>query len=126
MKNLKPSQLPENTVIDDERYGEYIKRSGGLWEEMDRNNLGDRERVTDTGYDKNGSLTYAEWLRAYGLPSTEKSDDYFKNYRIVAVPPEFVFVGDAESLHGPWVERLRSYYDGSRSHDCKGYNCEES
>jgi hypothetical protein len=123
-KNLKPSQLPEGTVIDDPRHGEFIKRADNIWEEMESGFLGDKDRVTDSGYDKNGTESYPEFLRRTGLGETKKSDDYFVGCKVVAVPPGFVFVGDAESIHGPWVELLGGYADGSRKHDCKGYNCE--
>ena len=123
MKNLKPSQLPENTVIDDERYGEYIKRVDGVWEETSCDYMGDRERVTDVGYNET-EMTSREWYDRYPIHHREKSDDYFKNYEVVAVPPGFVFVGDAESLHGPWFNEIGGYSDGSRPHVCKGYNCD--
>lgn len=122
MKNLKPSQLPDNTVIDDERHGEYIKRADGIWEELDSDYMGDRERVTDVGYDEN--TDYIDWIRRYPMCDRRKSDDYFTYYKVLAIPPDFVFVGDAESIHGPWVELLGGYSDGSRKHDCKGFNCE--
>lgn len=121
MRNLKPSQLPMNTVIDDERYGEYIKRADGIWEETSCDYMGDRERVTDVGYDKN--MDHKEWYTRYGLCDRRKSDDYFAEYEVVAVPPGFVFVGDAESIHGPLLDVLGGYADGTRVHDCKGYNC---
>ena len=124
MKNLKPSQLPEGTVIDDQKYGEYIKRADGIWEEMDCGFLGDRERVTDDGFDRNRE-SYKGFLSRTGLADTDKSDEYFKDYKVIAVPPGFVFVGDAEPIHGPWSVWFGSVYsDGSPIHDCKGYNCE--
>jgi hypothetical protein len=123
VRNLKPSQLPAGTVIDDKRYGEYIKRPNGIWEELDCDYMGDRERVTDAGYDHNGKESYPEFLRRTERADMKKSDDYFTTYEIIAVPPGFVFVGDAESLHGYWFDVLGGYSDGTRQHDCKGYNC---
>ena len=120
MKNLKPSQLPEGTVIDDEKQGEYIKRADNVWEELDMDYMGDRQRVSDEGYtnywDAGASTRNLTW-RA-------KSDEYFTEYKIIAVPPGFVFVGDAESIHGKWYQIVGSYEDGSRPHECRGYNCE--
>lgn len=122
MKNLKPSQLPEGTVIDDQYYGEYIKRADGIWEELDSNYMGDRERVTDVGYDEN--TDYLEWTRRYSMCDRRKSDDYFTYFKIVAVPPGFDFSGKALDVHGPWVDAIGGYVDGTRPHECKGYNCE--
>jgi hypothetical protein len=119
MKNPKPSQLPENTVIDDERYGEYIKRTEGVWEEFESDMLGDKIRISDDGYE-----SYDDRALRLNLTWKHKSDDYFKDYRVIAVPPEFVFVGDAESLHGPYIDALGGFSDGARPHECKGYNCE--
>lgn len=126
MKNLKPSVLPEGAVIDDERHGEFIKRSDGVWEELDSNYMGDRERVTDVGYEAftASGKTRDEWYARYDLPHRESADDYFTNYKVIAIPPWFVYVGDAESIHGDWLNSLNSYVDGALQHNCKGYNCE--
>jgi hypothetical protein len=124
VKNLKPSKLPEGTVIDDAKWGEHIKRADGIWEELDSDYMGDRYRVTDSGYDKDGDESYVEFLRRTSRADSTKSDDYFTDYKIIAVPPEFVFVGDAESIHGPMSKWFGVYSDGTRKHDCKGYNCE--
>jgi len=90
VKNLKPSQLSEGTVIDDPRYGEYIKRADGIWEEMDRDQIGDRDRVTDEGYDNAGEETFAQFLSRTGLAHSDKSDNYFKDYKVISLPVSVV------------------------------------
>ena len=120
MKNLKPSQLPEGSVIDDERYGEYIKRDDGIWEETSCDYMGDRERVTDIGYADFTPKT--EWYSRYGLCGRKKSDDYFKDYKIIATPPDFYL--NARTLHGDLIGDTGIYLDGTPIHGCKGYNCE--
>lgn len=118
MKNLKPSKLPEGTVIDDERRGEYIKRADGVWEEMDRDYLGDRERVSDVGYD----TWLNENMTELGLTNRIKSDDYFTEYKVIASDPSFIF--HMVKLHGPWSVERQLYSDSTPAHHCKGYNCE--
>lgn len=117
VKNLKPSQLPEGSVIDDLKQGEYIKRSGGVWEETSCDYMGDRERVSDRGYERFSDMPYA-----LGLSWCEKSDVYFKSYILIASTPGFTF--DDELLHGVWVDAYGSYIDGTPMHDCEGYNCD--
>lgn len=123
MKNLKPSQLPEGTVIDDETRGEFIKRADGIWEEMDRDYMGDRDRVTDIGYEDSG-MDYRDWYTKYPMCDQRKSDDYFTDFEVIATPPDFVFVG--VMLHGPLLDGIGGYADGTRPHACDGYNCEKS
>ena len=90
MKHLKPSQLPKNTVIGTGPHYEslYIKLADGIWEDL-FSGCGccvDREKISDAGCEKDVDF--------YGLGSmttTETSDDYFKDYKVVAVPPGFVF-----------------------------------
>jgi hypothetical protein len=119
LRNLKPSLLPEGTVIDDPRHGEYIKRAEGVWEEVGCDIMGDKYRVSDKGYNDWGD---AEKIKLDGSTIDDKSDDYFKDYRVVAVDPSFCFyIGD---LHGEWDHELQSYPDGAGYHGCKGYNCE--
>jgi hypothetical protein len=120
MKNLKPSELPEGTVIDDERQGEYIKRAEGVWEEMDRDYMGDRQRVTDAGY--SDSEDYGAFLRRTERADMQKSDDYFTDYKVIASDPEFDFGG--VMLHGQWDSESGTHVDGTANHYCKGYNCE--
>jgi hypothetical protein len=88
--NLKLSQLPEGTVIDDERHGEYIKRADGIWEETSMDYMGDRERVTDTGYIDGGVESYPAFLKRTNLAWREPAETYFKNYKIISLPIETV------------------------------------
>lgn len=118
MKNLKPSKLPEGTVIDDVKQGEYIKRADGIWEELDSDYMGDRERVSDSGYSD-----YME-ARKFNLTWNTKSDDYFTDFKLIASDPSFDFSGKALEIHGPWLDVIGGYVDGTRPHECKGYNCE--
>lgn len=117
MKNLKPSELPEGTVIDDEKHGEFIKRSEGVWEEFETDMLGDRDKISDYGYEQ-----YDARARRQHLTWREKSDDYFTNYRIIASDPSFQF--DRANLHGPYDIIREAFMDGTEMHNCKGYNCE--
>lgn len=117
MKNLKPSQLPEGTVIDDAKQGEYIKRVGGIWEELDRDYMGTRERVSDQGYER-----YSDMPRNLDLTWTDKSDDYFTEYNVIASEPSFRF--SDIGLHGKFVMEAGTFLDGTPMHNCKGYNCE--
>jgi hypothetical protein len=123
MKNLKPSQLPENTVIgkDGPNYEElYIKRDNGVWEDLFAG-CGccvDREKISDDGCEKD-ELYYSQG----GMTTTKTSDEYFEDFKVISLPPGFVFVGDAESIHGPLLDVLGGYSDGTRPHECKGYNC---
>jgi hypothetical protein len=121
MKNLKPSQLPEGTVIDDDRHGEYIKRADGLWEETSCDYMGDRERVVDISF-KDSGMTHKEWYTRYPTSGRSPSDEHFKSFKIIAVPPGFVL--SDEMLHGPWDVDQQIYADNHVAHYCKGYNCD--
>jgi hypothetical protein len=124
MKNLKPSQLPANTVIEggpaDAYDGLYIKHDGGYWVDL-FSGCGcclESGRVADDGCE------YPHWEDPRNLTTTEKSDDYFdKGFKVIAVPPGFV-LGE-EALHGEWDRKAWLYSDGTGMHDCKGFNCEE-
>jgi hypothetical protein len=127
MKNLKPSQLPVGTVIDDESEGVFIKqpyidglkREVSVWSAVDYDYMGP-DRISDEGCVTTHDKGY------FHLTSSKKSDDYFTDYKIVAVPPGFVFPDGAEGLHGPVVSGGVEYLDGtSIFHACEGYNCEE-
>lgn len=123
MKNLKPSQLPEDTVIGKKAWGHYdqlyIKKADGIWEDL-FSGCGccePHEKISDKGCLKDEN---------YALDSpttTMTSDEYFTDFKIIAVPPGVVF--DVEALHGPFIDVTQTYLDATNPHDCKGYNCEE-
>ncbi|QED11725.1 hypothetical protein PP914_gp237 [Arthrobacter phage Qui] len=125
LRNLKPSLLPEGTVIGATapHYEDlYIKGANGIWEDLG-GGCGccyDSERISDAG-----CVEDEEYYSIGGMTTTQTSDEYFKDFKVVAVPPEFVFVGDAEALHGEWESQAGMFEDGAKVHRCKGYNCEE-
>jgi hypothetical protein len=117
MRNLKPSQLPANTVIDTEN-GEYIKRVEGYWEDL-FSGCGccvDRERIADAG------CTDIHKRYEMGLTTGKASDEYFAEYMVIALPPGCAL--DTESLHGAWDRKAWLYSDGTGMHDCGGVNCD--
>jgi hypothetical protein len=125
MKNLKPSQLPENTVIgkDGPHYeGLYIKRAGGVWEDL-FSGCGcctDSEKISDAGCVKDET-----YYGRGGMTTTKTSDEYFEDYKVIAVPPGFSF-GDLElDIHGDFSYRTMTYADGTAAHNCERVNCEE-
>lgn len=93
VKNLKPSQLPEDTVIGTRapHYEDlYIKRADGIWEDL-FSGCGCCEesvRVSDAGCVKD-----EQYYSRGGMTTTKTSDEYFTDYKVIAVPPDFVFVG---------------------------------
>lgn len=117
MKNLKPSQLPVHTAIDDSKYGEYLKVQDGIWEEVYSGCCSWSGRLSDDGRPS----PYGD---KYGLSTGAKADDMFTDFKIIAVPPGFVF--HAETLHGPIIDGFGQFADGTVSHECGGYNCEKS
>lgn len=127
MKNLKPSQLPVDTVIAKKAWGKYkglyIKSEGGYWEDL-FSGCGcctDSERISDEGCELDEDDLYDS---QYSLTTKKTSDEYFEDYKVISVPPGFVFVGDTESLHGNYSYKTMTYADGTSIHDCPGYNCE--
>jgi hypothetical protein len=122
VKNLKPSQLPERTVIgkDGPHYEElYIKRADGIWEDLFSGcgHCEDHERISDAGCIKD-----EQYYSRGGMTTTKTSDEYFVDYKVIAVDPSFCFyIGD---LHGEWDHEKQAYPDGAGYHGCKGYNCE--
>lgn len=121
VKNLKPSQLPELTVIET-HIGEYIKRADGIWEDL-FSGCGccePHERISDAGCE---SIWDGVPGLHHRLTTTTKSDDYFPEYKVIATDPEYTF--SDEAIHGKWVMEKQVYSDGMGEHFCKGYNCEE-
>lgn len=107
MKNLKPSQMPVNTVVevpeDHEWAGEYIKVDNSIygiyWDPI---GCEDCQGVT-------------------GVSNT-LVDERFTDFKILAIPPGYRF--DDVELHGDWNKYTQTYADGSGSHGCTGVDCE--
>lgn len=80
MTDLKPSELPKKSVIE-MNHELYIKGDDGVWEIIDVgcgccNGL---ERIADDGCDDT-------WDDSRDLTETKKSDDYFKDFELIAMP----------------------------------------
>jgi hypothetical protein len=75
---LTPSVLPENTVIEDDYYGKYIKEADGVWVEVHAA-LGENPvEVHDLG-DQNTKSKPTYMV-------DEPADTYFSEFDIVSVP----------------------------------------
>jgi len=125
MKNLKPSQLPEKTVIGNTgpHYEElYIKKTDGIWEDLFSGcgHCEDAVRVSDEGCDHNVIHS------SYGCRNTVSytSDIYFTDYKIIAVP--YGYSLEEADIHGDFSARSMTYADGTKLHNCERINCEES
>jgi hypothetical protein len=79
MKNLKPSQLPEGTVIEVPKYGTYLKVSDGVWEEVYSGCCSSTGRISDDG-------RHSEYGDKYGWSTDENADDIFQDFKIVSLP----------------------------------------
>jgi hypothetical protein len=128
MKNLKPSQLPEGTVIATPYFKDvslYIKKADGIWEDL-FSGCGccrESERISDVGCEEDEDDLNLNCLPHY-LTTSKTSDDYFDHgYKLISSHPDFDF--NSVMLHGPWVDEYGTFLDGTKMHDCKGYNCEE-
>ena len=119
-KNLKPSQLPEGTVIGKDGphyYDMYIKNEEGVWDDM-FSGCGcctASEHISDKG------CTAEEYWKL-NLTTTKTSDEFFDDYKVIAVPPGFL--GDDIMLHGEWDKEFERFADGVGAHVCNGFNCE--
>ena len=101
MKNLKPTALPINTIIefDDEQYIKlFFDWSGSQWE----------------------TLACLDCRGGYDFTDTQ-ADEKFDSFKIVAIDPEFKF--DDVELHGDWDRDSGTFADGTPAHHCKGFNC---
>lgn len=116
MRNLKPSQLPVNTVIDVTDYGKFLKVDESTWEEVWSGCCSSTGRLSDDGRKSTDS-------EKYGLSTDEKADDIFTDFKVIAADPEVTF--DDTALHGNWVITTQTYTDGMGEHFCKGYNCND-
>lgn len=78
MAKIKPSELPTDTVIEDEVRGLFI-RDDSLWHEL-YPHCGDcGELVSDEGTDDPSKY-------APGVTESEPSDEFFQNFKVIAVP----------------------------------------
>jgi len=82
MKNLKPSQLPADTVINDAVRGVWMKEESGVWGEtvphcVDPHCVDCARAVRDNG-------TLEVWVDGENKLLT--SDDFFQDFKIVSLP----------------------------------------
>ena len=77
MKNLKPSQLPADTVIKDEVWGVWMKEESGVWGETVPHCVDCIQAVRDDG-------TTEVWMDNKQVLIT--SDDLFQDFKIISVP----------------------------------------
>lgn len=70
MNKWKPSELPEDTVIKDEKQGMWMKEESGIWGEMDPHCDWCARTVSD----------------AYDIDRNATSDEIFTDFRIIALP----------------------------------------
>lgn len=82
MKKIKPSELPVNTVIDDQDHGTWIKDSPHEWLEISSLVNNKYQRLAFDG----GPTDQEKSIWAHRNIITEPSDDYFKDFRILSVP----------------------------------------
>jgi hypothetical protein len=130
MKNLKPSELPVDTVIAEKSWGKYddlyIKREGvegasDYWEDL-FSGCGcctDHERISDSGSEEDEDDL---WMDPRKLTTTKTSNDYFEDFKVIALPPGYLI--DETQLHGEWSRDKWTYSDGTGQHICPGVNCE--
>lgn len=79
MKNFKPSELPIDTVIDDQEWGTFRKDAPGLWAELQQHCVDCQDFV----YDK-GPTAADEYLNGNHVETP--SDEYFKDFKVLAFP----------------------------------------
>lgn len=116
MKNLKPSQLPEGTVIDDLNKGLFGKLAGGMWSDrFETCGCCCSGLVFDAGTDKKRHDMNDV---ATPLPS----DEYFTDYTVMSVPPGFSFADF--DIHGDFSSKTMTYADGTKLHNCQRFNCD--
>ncbi|UVK62902.1 hypothetical protein SEA_UZUMAKI_80 [Arthrobacter phage Uzumaki] len=84
IEKLKPSELPIDTVIDDQERGTFRKDAPGLWAELQYTDVNQQELVWDEG----GELANR---KIYGSKSIDTpSDEYFKDFKVLAWPAAIV------------------------------------
>jgi hypothetical protein len=126
LKNIKPSLLPIDTVIGapkyDLNYEElYIHREyDGVtyWEDLFSGcgHCEDHEVIADLGRQN------LEEHRRGNITTDKTSDEYFPDFKVIAVPYGFTVV--EEDLHGEFWPKSMTFDDGSPHHRCGGINCE--
>jgi hypothetical protein len=77
MKNLKPSQLPEDTVINDKAHGVWMKEESGVWGEMTPHCSDCAQAVRDDG-------TLKVWIDNKEVLIA--SDEFFTEFKVVSLP----------------------------------------
>lgn len=92
MTNLKPSQLPADTVIKDEVHGVWMKEESGVWGETIPHCIDCVQAVRDDG-------TATVWIK--GEEVLIKSDDYFTDFKIVSLPYS-IFESMAKLVGDKW------------------------
>lgn len=80
---FKVESLPENTLIETEKQGAYMKGENGLWYVIDAHCVDCQDCISEAGTDK--PTHYAP-----GITIGEKAQDYFGEFTILAVPIGFV------------------------------------
>lgn len=95
---MKPSELPENTVISDPENGRFIKETSTVWMEI------------SPAYRE---LPYYVWDHGHpnktNRPSNfvpEKSDEYFKDFEIVSLPSGWIHP-DLDTTVSYWYDLNR-------------------
>jgi hypothetical protein len=79
MKRFTPSELPIGTVIDDQAEGTFRKDGYGIWAEVSHHCIDCQEIVYDEG-----PLAAYNTLR--GEIIQVPSNEYFKDFKILALP----------------------------------------
>lgn len=92
MKNLKPSQLPEDTVIVDEVQGVWMKEESGVWGQTVPHCVDCAQAVRDDG-------TLEVWIDNEEI--LIKSDDFFQDFKIVSLPYS-IFEAMAKLVGDKW------------------------
>jgi hypothetical protein len=77
---FKPSELPIDTVIDDQERGTFRKDAPGLWAELQYREMGQQELVWDEGGQTADRKTYGS--KSIEMPS----DEYFKDFKVLSLP----------------------------------------
>lgn len=98
--NIKPSELPLNTIIDDLEYGKFIKETSGVWVQIHPLHRKLQDMVKDSGFSNSKNRP------THFIP--DKSDEYFKEFEIVSSPVGWIHPGvDREVVY---------WYDLGRQH----------
>lgn len=88
IKQLKPSELPIDTVIDDQERGTFRKDAPGLWVELQYDDAADQILVYDEGPTAS-DLAQTNGCN-HGYSVAETSDEYFDDFKVLAWPAAIV------------------------------------